>query len=32
MDFQKAQYDMERDLGENPLIWLPEGVNEQESS
>lgn len=31
MGFQKAQYDMERDLGENPLIWLPEGVNEQES-
>ncbi|MFA1818671.1 N-acetyltransferase [Virgibacillus oceani] len=32
MGFQKANYDMERDLGENPLIWLPEGVNEQESS
>jgi len=32
MGFQKAQYDMERDLGENPLIWLPEGVNEQESN
>ncbi|WP_100011057.1 N-acetyltransferase [Lentibacillus sediminis] len=29
MGFQKAHYDMERDLGENPLIWLPEGVNEQ---
>jgi len=32
MGFQKAHYDMERDLGENPLIWMPEGVNEQESS
>jgi len=31
MGFQKAQYDMERDLGENPLIWMPEGVNEQET-
>ncbi|MFD2044002.1 N-acetyltransferase [Ornithinibacillus salinisoli] len=29
MNFQKAKYDMERDLGENPLIWLPEGVNEK---
>jgi GNAT superfamily N-acetyltransferase len=31
LGFQKAQYDMERDLGENPLIWLPEGVKEQET-
>ncbi len=30
MDFQKAQYDMERDLGENPLIWMPSGVEERE--
>ncbi|QHS22154.1 N-acetyltransferase [Virgibacillus sp. MSP4-1] len=29
MDFQKVHYDMERDLGENPLIWLPDGVEEQ---
>lgn len=29
MGFQKAHYDMERDLGENPLIWLPEGVKEK---
>src|SRR5699024_9933049 len=29
MGFQKATYDMERDLGENPLIWLPEGVVEK---
>ncbi|SET85678.1 Acetyltransferase (GNAT) domain-containing protein [Salinibacillus kushneri] len=29
MGFQKVRYDMERDLGENPLIWLPEGVEEQ---
>ncbi|MUK89541.1 N-acetyltransferase [Ornithinibacillus sp. L9] len=31
MGFQKAKYEMERDLGENPLIWLPEGVNEKSS-
>ncbi|WP_028782675.1 N-acetyltransferase [Thalassobacillus devorans] len=31
MGFQKAQYDMERDLGENPLIWMPAGVNEKDS-
>lgn len=30
MGFQKAHYDLERDLGENPLIWLPEGVTEKE--
>lgn len=29
MGFQKAQYDLERDLGENPLIWLPQGVQEK---
>lgn len=29
MGFQKAQYDLERDLGENPLIWLPHGVQEK---
>mgnify|MGYP001337972734 FL=1 len=28
MGFQKATYDMERDFGENPLIWMPEGVKE----
>lgn len=28
MGFKKAQYHMERDLGENPLIWLPQGVEE----
>lgn len=31
MGFQKAAYNMERDLGENPLLWLPEGVKEQKS-
>ncbi|ALX50503.1 N-acetyltransferase [Lentibacillus amyloliquefaciens] len=31
MDFQKAQYDMERDRGENPLIWMPEGVKEKDT-
>ncbi|TMN23483.1 N-acetyltransferase [Lentibacillus cibarius] len=30
MGFQKAQYEMERDLGQNPLIWLPEGVSEKD--
>lgn len=29
MGFKKAQYEMERDLGENPLIWMPEGVKEK---
>lgn len=29
MDFRKATYDMERDLGENPLLWLPDGVKER---
>ncbi|MFD1360240.1 N-acetyltransferase [Lentibacillus salinarum] len=28
--FQKAKYEMERDLGENPLIWMPEGVQEKD--
>ncbi|TGB05017.1 N-acetyltransferase [Halobacillus salinus] len=32
MDFQKANYDVERDLGENPLIWLPSGVGERETN
>ncbi|SFD82724.1 Acetyltransferase (GNAT) domain-containing protein [Lentibacillus persicus] len=31
MGFQKAQYDMERDRGENPLIWMPEGVEEKDT-
>lgn len=30
MNFKKAKYEMERDLGENPLIWMPEGVEEKE--
>ncbi|MEN1966982.1 N-acetyltransferase [Lentibacillus sp. N15] len=30
MNFQKAKYEMERDFGENPLIWTPEGVQEKE--
>src|SRR5699024_663773 len=28
MGFEKASYNMERDLGANPLIWMPEGVRE----
>lgn len=31
LGFQKAKYEMERDLGENPLIWMPQGVSEKES-
>ncbi|WP_170848248.1 N-acetyltransferase [Lentibacillus halodurans] len=30
MGFQKAKYEMERDLGENPLIWMPAGVREKD--
>ncbi|MFD1018069.1 N-acetyltransferase [Thalassobacillus hwangdonensis] len=30
MGFQKAHYEVERDLGENPLIWMPSGVTEKE--
>jgi GNAT superfamily N-acetyltransferase len=29
MGFTPVSYDMERDLGENPLVWYPEGVKEQ---
>ncbi|MEW9501407.1 N-acetyltransferase [Jeotgalibacillus marinus] len=29
MGFEKVTYDMERDLGENPLVWYPDGVTEQ---
>ncbi|WP_246940229.1 N-acetyltransferase [Bacillus pinisoli] len=29
MGFTSVTYDMERDLGENPLVWYPEGVKEQ---
>ncbi|WP_170006921.1 N-acetyltransferase [Bacillus fonticola] len=32
MGFQPATYDMERDKGENPLIWFPEGVTEQKAN
>jgi GNAT superfamily N-acetyltransferase len=31
MGFQPVTYDMERDLGENPLVWYPEGVKERVS-
>jgi len=30
MGFKPATYHMERDLGENPLLWFPEGVHEIE--
>ena len=29
MGFSSVHYDMERDRGENPLVWFPEGVKEQ---
>ncbi|HLQ84169.1 MAG TPA: N-acetyltransferase [Pseudogracilibacillus sp.] len=28
MGFEKASYNMERDLGENPYIWMPKGVQQ----
>ncbi|WP_152656486.1 N-acetyltransferase [Oceanobacillus sp. CFH 90083] len=31
MDFIKPHYEVERDLGENPLLWLPEGVEEKDT-
>lgn len=31
MGFTIVDYDMERDLGENPVIWHPAGVKEQNS-
>lgn len=31
MGFIKAHYEVERDLGENPLLWLPEGVQEKDT-
>ena len=30
MGFTSVHYDVERDLGENPLVWYPEGVRAQE--
>ncbi|XJZ28397.1 N-acetyltransferase [Bacillota bacterium Lsc_1132] len=32
MGFSSVDYEMERDLGENPLVWYPEGVTPQEYS
>ncbi|MFD1705784.1 N-acetyltransferase [Siminovitchia sediminis] len=32
MGFQAVKYDVERDLGENPLVWFPAGVSEQKLS
>lgn len=29
MDFESVEYKMERDLGENPLVWYPKGVKLQ---
>jgi GNAT superfamily N-acetyltransferase len=29
MDFNNVEYDMERDRGENPLVWYPDGVEAQ---
>lgn len=30
-DFNPVNYDLGRDLGENPLIWFPNGVQEKQS-
>jgi GNAT superfamily N-acetyltransferase len=32
MGFEPVTYDMDRDLGENPLVWYPNGVKEQKVS
>ncbi|TFE00245.1 N-acetyltransferase [Jeotgalibacillus salarius] len=29
MGFEYVTYDLERDLGENPMVWYPDGVTEQ---
>ncbi|MDQ0231283.1 N-acetyltransferase [Metabacillus malikii] len=29
MGFTQVKYDMDRDKGENPLVWYPKGVSEQ---
>ncbi|WP_084600111.1 N-acetyltransferase [Pontibacillus litoralis] len=29
MGFEKANYDMQRDLGTNPLVWTPDGVHQK---
>ncbi|SEP55105.1 N-acetyltransferase [Piscibacillus halophilus] len=31
MGFQPATYEMERDFGENPFIWMPQGVDEKQN-
>lgn len=31
MGFEAVTYDMDRDKGENPLVWYPEGVSEQKT-
>ncbi|MGE6753219.1 N-acetyltransferase [Rossellomorea sp. NPDC071047] len=32
MGFEAVTYEVERDLGENPYVWFPEGVKEQKIS
>lgn len=32
MGFQNVKYDVDRDLGENPLVWYPAGVTEQKNN
>jgi len=29
LGFEPVTYEMDRDLGENPLVWYPVGVSEQ---
>lgn len=32
MNFAPVTYDMQRDLGQEPLIWLPPGIDEKKKS
>ncbi|MBS4207729.1 N-acetyltransferase [Bacillus sp. FJAT-50079] len=32
LGFKPVTYEMERDRGENPLVWYPDGVSEQKHS
>lgn len=32
MGFQTVTYDMDRDLGQNPLVWYPSGVKEKKTN
>ncbi|PKR78526.1 GNAT family N-acetyltransferase [Halalkalibacillus sediminis] len=32
MGFTPANYEMERDFGQNPFIWMPDGVDEKDTN